>query len=392
MDFNSKINLLRDFIGEILHYSFTRKNAPSAQEKHRILVIRTDRIGDFSLWSSWAAALRKEFPPSNFEITLLGNALWMPLAEKILDFDHYIPFVPGRFINDKSYRRNILNTVRSKKFNTLWQCRYYREPFLEDMICLAASPAKAVAFARGKHHLHKWAGRITDRIYQEKIELQESEIHESFKHKLFADKVAEKNIVPCDCFAALDDIQTQWSEKEYCVILPCGSKSAQCRWPSERFAAICNSLFDKNMLFAVAGTPNERETLQYTASLIGSNAEVVDNLDITSFAALIRKAKMVIGNDTGGIHIAAAAKTPSAVVCGAGTPAWFLPYPDKNPELFYPGAVLPRAVIGSCADKGCFWQCSKADCDGVHPCFADVSIESLKKEVEKCINDTKDLS
>ena len=49
---------------------------PKHNQLKVLLLIRQDAIGDFILWLDTAKEYRKHFPPENYKIVLIGNALW----------------------------------------------------------------------------------------------------------------------------------------------------------------------------------------------------------------------------------------------------------------------------------------------------------------------------
>jgi len=73
----------------VLQDLFLRKGPPAFQSDNGpVALLRPDEIGDFILWLPYARAVRRALP--HREITLIGNALWLPCAAKWLDFDHFI--------------------------------------------------------------------------------------------------------------------------------------------------------------------------------------------------------------------------------------------------------------------------------------------------------------
>ena len=93
-------------------------------------------------------------------------------------------------------------------------------------------------------------------------------------------------------------------------------------WPSkiyskEKFAKIINSL-NENCLI-VWGSKEEKEMADDISS--NSNAKVLPKVDLNSLKAIISKANLVIGNDTGPTHMAWGLNVPSITLFG-NTPGY----------------------------------------------------------------------
>jgi heptosyltransferase-2 len=90
------------------------------------------------------------------------------------------------------------------------------------------------------------------------------------------------------------------------------------RWPHERFAALANMISKRyNAKIVLTGGNDEVELVNNIKTLM--NTEAIDaaaQLSLRHTAALIKQCTIFIGNDSGILHIAAAVKTPSVVICG----------------------------------------------------------------------------
>ena len=71
------------------------------------------------------------------------------------------------------------------------------------------------------------------------------------------------------------------------------------------------------------------------------------NLSIGQLKALVRRSRLMIGNDTGPRHIAAAFSVPVVTIFGSTDPAWT--------ETFFDGQRIVRAKVscGPCQKKTC---------------------------------------
>ncbi len=122
----------------------------------------------------------------------------------------------------------------------------------------------------------------------------------------------------------------------FAVLIPGSAHQKKC-WPAERFAKVAEYLDQKAGLRIVAvGSQKETAVVE---KLIGSTAVPIVNFagrtTLPQLAALLEKAAVAIGNDTGPVHLAAAMDVPTILIFGPTNPARVEPYqrPDAIAAL-----------------------------------------------------------
>ncbi len=113
----------------------------------------------------------------------------------------------------------------------------------------------------------------------------------------------------------------------YALIVPGASPDRpRKRWPAKSFAQVVKALSQHGIRAVIIGQDTEREAAEV---ITGANADAVSLIGRTSFlqiAALGAHARLALGNDTGPMHILAAAGCPSLVLFSA----------DSDPERCAP--------------------------------------------------------
>jgi ADP-heptose:LPS heptosyltransferase len=124
--------------------------------------------------------------------------------------------------------------------------------------------------------------------------------------------------------------------KEYICIHP-GGRDKKRWWSPDKFAFIADKIAEKGYKILLTGTLEERPL---TDAVIGHMNFPAINLggktDLGTLAALIENAKMILSNDTGVSHIAAAVKTPSVVIFLTSDPARWAPDNRKLHHIILP--------------------------------------------------------
>lgn len=109
--------------------------------------------------------------------------------------------------------------------------------------------------------------------------------------------------------------------RPFAVLAPGGNDPAK-RWPVERFAALARRLRDAHGLASVAvGSPGEASLL---AELAGAGVTSLQQrgLTLSSLKGVLAEADLLVSNDTGTRHIAAAMETPTVALFGPTDPRW----------------------------------------------------------------------
>jgi ADP-heptose:LPS heptosyltransferase len=131
---------------------------------------------------------------------------------------------------------------------------------------------------------------------------------------------------PCDR-AAVAQRWPQLAQRPY-LVLHAGAQLPSRRWPVTRFAQVATALQVRGLTVVLTGTADERPLAEALLAAMPAAARtgVVDAVGQTTLwqlGALVERADLVVCNDTGISHVAAALRVPSVVVSsGADTARW----------------------------------------------------------------------
>jgi ADP-heptose:LPS heptosyltransferase len=102
--------------------------------------------------------------------------------------------------------------------------------------------------------------------------------------------------------------------EEYVCIHP-GARKPERRWPVENFAGVADGLAARNMQIVLTGTGEESDLTAAVAGRMKTPAiDLAGRTSLGTLAALLSQARLVISNDTGISHVAAAVKAPSVIL------------------------------------------------------------------------------
>ena len=112
------------------------------------------------------------------------------------------------------------------------------------------------------------------------------------------------------------------------------------RWPPERFAELARVFQAEGLEVVLTGGPGDIERCHAVAERAGLPAASVlaGQLDLLATAALIERAALYVGGDTGVSHLAAAVGTPTVAIFGPTNPRRYRPLGLHARVVAAPGA------------------------------------------------------
>jgi ADP-heptose:LPS heptosyltransferase len=136
--------------------------------------------------------------------------------------------------------------------------------------------------------------------------------------------------------ARLDLATSPLLDGPFAVIHP-GASRADRRWPAGRFAEVGDVLASRGLHVVLTGSEDERGLVREVSSRMHApSIDLAGNTDVGMLAALLDEARVLVCNDTGVSHLAAALCVPSVVVFATPQTARWAPL---NTDLHRP--VVP---------------------------------------------------
>jgi lipopolysaccharide heptosyltransferase II len=151
-----------------------------------------------------------------------------------------------------------------------------------------------------------------------------------------------------------------------CIAVHVGSGAAIKNWRIESWARVADALCDGlNAVALLTGSAGERQTAEQIASAMKGRALILaGETDLPALAAALARAKIVLGADSGPMHLAAAIGTPTVTLFGAADPDEFRPW--GNPQQH-------RIVTSDIACRPCRILDWRGDDPSFHPCVRDIT-------------------
>ena len=285
------------------------------QKPNKILIVRTDRLGDVVLSTPVIKNLRLFFPKSHIAFicrpyvkdVLYGN----PYLNEVIIYDKYN--------KHKSMFSTIKFAFSLKKKNFDWI-----------IVLHPTNRAHLIAFLSGIPFRAGWNKKLgfllNLRIPHTKQKGKKHELEYSFDIlRKIGIPIKDKNtyfpIFP-EVEAKIKDLLKSKEIVEgdkFIVIHPSASCPSK-RWPQEKFSELISILKSKLSYPVVTVTAKGEE--MFAKEIVGKN-QIIDlrgKLSIAELGALLKRAALFISNDSGPVHIAASLNIPVISIFGRNNP------------------------------------------------------------------------
>jgi ADP-heptose:LPS heptosyltransferase len=268
-----------------------------------ILIIKHGALGDIILATAAFAAIRAHHPRA--KITLLTTRPYAALLAASPYFDEIWVDKKPRLYNFIGIRRlyRLLN-------QTAWD-------FVYDLQTSERSSAYWWLFKRprppfsgvGRRHSHRFNDRARHALHALEHDRRQLEI--AGIHNLKAPDISwlkEEFPLP------------KRGEGIFALMVPGGAQHRpEKRWPAEHFIALARILSERGITPVLLGTESERTVLDDIATAVPQAINLCGKTSIAQIANLARQAIVAVGNDTGPMHVIAAAGCPSLVLFSAAS-------------------------------------------------------------------------
>jgi ADP-heptose:LPS heptosyltransferase len=152
-------------------------------------------------------------------------------------------------------------------------------------------------------------------------------------------------VLESDRAAARDLLDSTQVDGVPLAILHAGGSRPERRWPAERFAKVGDALVDQGLTVVLTGTDGEASaTAAVCRSMRAPATDLTGRTGLGSLAALVERARVVVTNDTGVSHLAAAIETDSVTIFSASDRERWAPVgSDRNMTV---GEGVPEGGTG----------------------------------------------
>ncbi len=293
-----------------------------------ILIIHFGQLGDVVLGLPAFRAIRERFPDAHIT-ALVGKVpdqvvRLSGLADEVIMVDR-VDLRDGPKLRSIAKIFKLTRTVRSRNIDLLIDLH-------------SLSETNVLAFlSKAKHRLlANRESRSLDRLsnFRPKPPLEDKAKHLSER---YIDVLRPLGISgPAGTFllrGSADDsafvtTKLEASDSKTVGLFPGAGHPSRC-WPLEKFAALAERLFAKDLRPAVFLGPEEAGMREKVAEIFPQGTVIIDGLSIPQFIAATARLDAFVTNDTGPMHLAACAGAPIILLLDEQAPMTYLPLTNE---------------------------------------------------------------
>lgn len=286
-----------------------------------VLIINLTRMGDLIQTTPAIVGLKERYP--RVRVTLLVNTAFKEIC-------NYLPFIDRYFHLDKRIVINLLdNNKILEAYSYIWEVLHNvndREYALVINFTHSASSAIITSLIRAKEirglsidregytmKRHPWIRYLFNVIPSRNI----NPFHLCDMHVKSAEVLPENKglhlIVRDDMKAWAEDILKQYGLKdgEPLIAFQLGASAEDKRWPVESFAYLADIIStDLGATILLTGSSGESGFGKRFEDLTGAKTiNMIGKTNLMELTALLKRADLLVSNDTGPLHIATAVGT-----------------------------------------------------------------------------------
>ena len=328
------------------------EHRPAIATTDRLLVVRLSAMGDIIHGMPAIAALRRAKP--DLQIGWLVEERW---AELLCARD-------SERLAARSERKPLADWVHVAKFSSWRRALFSHETWREIGSCrrevrarryevaldlqgairsALAARSTGAGIRIGSSQPREGPARM---FYTHAIDVQGSHVIE---HALsLASELAGQSLEYVQPPFPIDSAIEAWADRQFemygckplAVLNPGAGWGAKC-WPSESFGAVARALVERGMAVLVNHGPGEEALAEAVRNSSGGVA-VPLKCSVGKLIALMRRARLFVGGDTGPMHLAAALRVPVVALFGPTRP-------ERNGPFGTPSVVLrsPESVYNT---------------------------------------------
>jgi len=265
----------------------------------RILLSRTDSIGDVILTLPMAGIIKKEFP--NAQISFLGKNYTKDIVASSIYVDEFISYDDLKNLHTDA----AIRFIEEKKFTH----------------CIHVFPQRAIAALLKRSKIPIRIG-TTNRWYHWltcnkliRLSRKNSDLHEAQLNLILLSALGLKtsytieNVKSQFGFEKIEPLSPKFfslldNQRKNIIIHPKSQGSAT-EWTIENYVKLIKSFSNHEVKIFISGTENERLTIQPILNQCPEVVDLVGKIELKQFISFINSCDALIACSTGPLHIAA---------------------------------------------------------------------------------------
>jgi ADP-heptose:LPS heptosyltransferase len=343
--------------------------AARAPAQRSVLLIKFWGIGSLQLLTPAVAAVRARHPGR--ELVLLTLASNRAFAEALGVFDRVLcadVSSPSWCVILARIAR-LVRRLRRERFAVVYDCEFFTR--FSAVVTLLTGARETHGFSapnvwRGGFHTHHVPFNRYWHVARNFRALAGGENG----YQVTVSDLHAARFAPADAARVAERLRAGGVDprRPYCVVNPnAGALSLERRWPRPMFAELARRL---ELPVVWIGSTSEREYTEGLRALAGKpTLDLAGELTAAELVALLAGAALVVSNDSGPMHVAAALGTPTLGLFGPETPQMYAPIGLSTRVLYRPPPCSPCINVHDNKLASCVW--------GFPQCLVQIPVDEV---------------
>lgn len=300
------------------------------EQVKRVLVVRLRSIGDTVLATPSLAALKRFLPHAEVDILLED---WVaPLLSGSQLVDNVITIERGSV----AARARVAASLRARHYDVVYNLHGGTTATLLTRATGATHRVGYEAYQYSWLHNHRspsssflWKREQTHSVEQQLALLGWTGVPVSDRPPTHLEVIATADA------KIAERLRARGVEAEPFVVIHPAAAYATKQWAASNFARVADTLAQQNLNIVAISAPLEVAVVEAVRQDSTAQILPLTNLSLPEVTALLARARLFVGNDSGIAHMAAAVETPAVVVFGSSNTAHWQPWARAPAEFVF---------------------------------------------------------
>jgi predicted lipopolysaccharide heptosyltransferase III len=300
------------------------------QKINKVLLVRLRSIGDTVLSTPCLYSLKRFLPHAEIDILLED---WVaPVLDGLPCVDNVVTLERG----STSSRARTARRLRAKRYDVVYNLHGGTTATL--LTRASGAPHRVgyrdYQYARLHNHLSPSSSLLWGRNKTHSVEQQLALL--GWTGVPVSDRPpTQLAITPSAEASVVRRLQAAGLQNEKFVVIHPATAFATKQWASEKFARVADALAARGLAVVVLTARTETGIANEVQKHASAPTLALTDLSLPEITALLAKARLFVGNDSGIAHMAAAVKTPSVVIFGSSNIAHWSPWAQAPAEVVF---------------------------------------------------------
>ena len=321
------------------------KARPSDSAAKSLLLIKVDEIGDYILFRNFLKYVKQSPVFKDYKITLCGNTVWKSIFEYMDkdNVDSSIWIDKKQFLKSLNYRKTFLSSVAQNSYDTVINCSLSRNFFVDDSIVRTINAINKLGSKTDLSSQFNWQRKISDGYYSRLITVSNEYVFDFLRNKDFISsilKTSTPEVIPL--IEKRDNKPADLPEKYAVFFL--GGRTDYKIWNTHNFVAVARYIKEKYnfKIVLLGGGEDTKFSVEFENNF---DKDYVKNYtaktSLVDAVTIINSAEIMVSNDSGLAHMAAALQKKIIVLANGTHFGRFFPYPPEavNVKVIYPPEI-----------------------------------------------------